>query len=395
MRNQLLDLYEAHQALRQNSINLLPSENAISSIAKKFLESDMGQRYFFKDPFKGENGITYAYSGTENIEKILELGENTARNLFSAKYVSLYPVSGHQANLAVLFAFTKPGDNIMVFDSKFGGYPGLDKDKLPKYLNLNVYFIQNDIENPELIDYPATYRLIEKIKPKVVIYSSAHTLFPIDIKGLASKSHEVGAKFIYDGSHPLGLIAGGLFQKPLLEGADILIAGTQKSFPGPQGGIIATNKFEMELEKVNHFVIIDNPHFHRIAALTVSLLEMQEFGNKYAIQVINNTKQLANSLYLSGFDVKYFDRGYTESHMFKLKINERYSSFVKNLEKSNIMIDTAGRIGTAEMTRMGMKEAEMETIAEFINRVGSGRINELKEEVINFRRKFIEVQFAL
>jgi glycine hydroxymethyltransferase len=395
MKNTLLRIYDNHYSLRDNSINLLPSENVISPLAQKFMASDMGQRYYFKDPFVGSNGLSYSYSGTKYIEQIVELGEDIAKKLFCAKYVSLYPVSGHQANLAILFAFTKPGDSIIVFNSQYGGYPGLDKDKLPKYLNLNVHFIQTNIENSELIDYDATYNLIEKVKPKLVIYSSAHTLFPIDIKSLAAKSHEVGAKFIYDGSHPLGLIAGGQFQKPLQEGADVLIAGTQKSFPGPQGGIIATNHYIDELEKVNHFVIIDNPHFHRIAALTVALAEMQIYGEQYALQVIKNGKKLAKSLLEVGFEVKYEEYDFTESHMFKLQMNNNYQKFVKELENANIMIDTAGRVGVAEMTRLGMKENEMQIIALFMNRLSEGeKPIHIKKDIASLRQSFKSVVYC-
>jgi glycine hydroxymethyltransferase len=395
MKKELLEIIEGHHSLRLHSLNLLPSENVLSPLARKFLASDMSQRYFFKDPFKGENGISYSYSGSKYIERIVDIGEQIAKDLFAAKYVSLYPVSGHQANLAVLLAFTKPGDTIMVFDSKHGGYPGLDKDKLPKYLGLKVIYIQTVEENPELIDYPTTYSLIQKFKPKLVIYSSAHTLFPINIEELTNKSQEVGAKFIYDGSHPLGLIAGGQFQKPLQEGADVLIAGTQKSFPGPQGGIISTNKYGDELEQVNHFVIIDNPHFHRIAALTTSLLEMKANGQQYAIQVVKNTKALAKALFDKGFDIKYSEYNYTESHMFKIRLSNSFSILVKKLEKANIMIDTAGRIGTAEMTRMGMKEAEMKIIADFIFQVSiENDFDNIKQRVINFRDQFQTVCYT-
>ncbi|NPD46727.1 PLP-dependent transferase [Lentimicrobium sp. S6] len=395
MKKILTEILNRHNTLRGNCINLLPSENVISPLAKSFLSSDMGQRYYFKTPFSANNGISYAYSGTDYIEEIVNLGETIAKELFSANYVSLYPVSGHQANLAVLFAFTQPGDSIMVFDTAYGGYPGLDKEKLPKYLNLDVHFIQVDHKEPEIIDYEKTYRLIEEIKPKLVIYSSAHTLFPIDIMGLSNKCHEVNAKFIYDGSHPLGLIAGGVFQKPLLEGADVLIAGTQKSFPGPQGGIIATNKYAKELEKVNHFVIIDNPHFHRIAALTVALIEMKEYGFEYAQQVIKNTKALAKELYHHGFKVKYIEKDYSESHMFKIKVDNDYIHFVKRLEELNIMLDTAGRIGVAEMTRLGMKEKDMKSIALFfVQANGSGNMEALKKRVINFKQKFSTIYYC-
>ncbi|MAJ43840.1 MAG: hypothetical protein CMF96_03720 [Candidatus Marinimicrobia bacterium] len=389
MKNKLKNIFNNHTKLRQESINLLPSENAISPHARKYLSSDFGQRYYFKAPFSTGSGISYSYSGTDYIEEMVYLGEEITKEIFSASYVSLYPISGHQANLAVLFAFTKPGDSIMVFDTANGGYPGLDKDKLPKYLNLDVHFIQVNPKKPEFIDYEKTYRLIEKIRPKIVIYSSAHTLFPIDVKGLSSKCHEVDAKFIYDGSHPLGLIVGGIFQKPLLEGADVLIAGTQKSFPGPQGGLIATNKYAKELEKVNHFVIIDNPHFHRIASLTAAMIEMKKYGNEYARQVVRNTKTLARELHSHGFNVKYAENNYSESHMFKIEVNNNYLRLIKKLEDINIMVDTAGRIGVAEMTRFGMKEDEMKSIAMFIvQSEGSVDMESLKKRVITFKKKF-------
>lgn len=232
MNNKILqDILKNHNSLRENSINLLPSENRLSNLAKEFLSSDMGQRYYFNSPFSTTNGISYSYSGTQYIEEVVNLGENIARKLFNADYVSLYPISGHQANLALLLAYTQPGDSIIVFNPMHGGYPGLDENQLPKHLGLNVHYFPVIKCMPEIIDYEKTKDLIYKVKPKLVIYSSARTIFPINIKEIAEYAHKVGSLFIYDGSHPLGLIAGRMFQDPLNEGADILIGGTQKSFP--------------------------------------------------------------------------------------------------------------------------------------------------------------------
>ena len=233
-----LDIYNQHTNYRQSSLNLMPSENLTSPLSRKFLSSDMGSRYFFKDTFSSKSGLSYSYSGTKHIDEIISIGEGLAKKLFKAKHASLYPLSGHLASMAILFGFTKPNDNIIVYGSEFGGYPGLDKDKLPKYMNLNTFHFPVIEGKPELIDIDKTLELIYEIKPKVIIYSSAHTLFPIDINKIATASKDVGSVFVYDASHPLGIIAGGLFQSPLEEGADILIAGTQKSFPGPQGGLI-------------------------------------------------------------------------------------------------------------------------------------------------------------
>lgn len=395
MLKRLEKIYLEHQQLRKYSLNLLPSENVLSPLSRKFLSSDMGQRYYFRDPFEGGNGLVYSYSGTKHIDEIITIGEKIAKELFSAKYVSLYPISGHQANLAILLAFTEQGDTIMVFDSRLGGYPGLDKEKLPHYLGLNVCYFITKRNEEELIDYESTFDEIRKYKPALVIYSSAHTLFPIDVFALSQVTHEVGGLFVYDGSHPLGLIAGRQFQNPLQEGADIFIAGTQKSFPGPQGGLIATNNYSVEVEKVIHFVILDNPHFHRIASLTVSLSEMKEFGQGYALQVLKNTQYLAKELFSRGFEVKYPEMGFTESHMFKLELSADYGNFVKDLEKSNIMIDSAGRIGVAEMTRYGMKEKDMKFIASLIERAYKNRdFSTIKKEVIKFREKFQNVLYC-
>jgi glycine hydroxymethyltransferase len=395
MRKRLKNIYDLHKSLRNESINLLPSENAISPMARMFLSGDMGQRYFFKTPYNSSNGISYSYCGTKYIEETVQIGEALAKELFHAKYTSLYSVSGHLSNIGMLFAYTKPGDSIIVSDPNYVGYPGLDKNMLPKYFNLNVYYLPHIDGSPELIDYEKTSELIRNVKPKIVVYSSAHTLFPIKIEEISNYCLEVDAKFIYDGSHPLGLIAGGEFQDPLNEGADILIGGTQKSFPGPQGGIIATNNCGEEIEKVNHFVIVDNPHFHRISALTVALAEMKDFGKDYANQVILNTKTLANELYKAGLPVRYANMGFTESHMFKLELFNEFQGLINQLEQSQIMLDSAGRIGTAEMTRYGMKEDEMKIIANLIIKVWKGTdAKNIKNTVIELRKSFKNVHFC-
>ncbi len=388
----LKNILNSHNRFRSESLNLLPSENRMSKLALAYLSSDMGQRYFFKTPFETGNGISYTYAGTKYIEQIVDYGEELAKDMFHAKYVSLYPISGHQANLAVLLAYCKPGDAIVVFDTQYGGYPGLDEHKLPKYLNINVHYMPTLKGQHELLDYDACRLLVEKVRPKLVIYSSAHTLFPVNIKELTSIAHDSDALFVYDGSHPLGLIAGGRFQSPLSEGADIFIAGTQKSFPGPQGGLIATNTQAKPLEEVNHFVIVDNPHFHRIAALTATLSEMTLYGEAYANQVVKNTKRLALELFNAGVEVKYSEKGFSESHMFKLVLNDAFVKMTSLLSNANIMIDAAGRIGTAEVTRLGMKEDEMKSIAHFI--LSALQQQDVKKQVKEFVSNFSEVQYC-
>lgn len=391
----LKNIITKHENKRKKCINLLPSENVISPAAKDCLSSDMGSRYFFESPYNANSSISYAYRGTEYIEEILNIGRKVACNLFHAEYASLYPISGHMATIALLFAYCKAGDRILTYSPQYGGYPGLDRNKLPKYLGMNVDYIPTIREIPEMVDIDATIELIKIKKPKLIFYSLAHNIFPFDFQEILKVAKEVGAKFIYDGSHPLGLIAGGEFQSPLLEGADFLIGGTQKSFPGPQGGIILTNKFKNEIIPVEHFVIVDNPHFHRIASLVVTLKEMELFGTDYAKQIISNTQTLAKCLFDGGIPVKYHDKGFTESHMFKIDVDDNYGQFTKKLENINIVVDTSGRIGTAEMTRYGLKETEMNDIADWIIQVYKGKpVNKIKDEVKNMREKFSIVQYT-
>ena len=395
MTNKLIKLLNEHEEYRSKCINLSPSENALSPNAKHALQNDMGNRYYFETAYSPSEGASYSYAGSKYIGEVLKLCQQTAKIIFDAEYVSVYPVSGHLANIGVICAFTSASDSIICNSPKSGGYPGLDQNRLPKYLGLNVNYFPMREDISEMIDIPKTIDLIEKSKPKLIIFSSAHTLFPPNISALVDVCTSVNCKIVYDGSHPLGLIAGRTFINPLKDGADILIGGTQKSFPGPQGAIIATNKFVDEIKDIEHFVIVDNPHFHRIAALTVSLLEMEQFGNEYAKQVIRNSKVLARALADYGLPVLYQKFGFTESHMLKIKIFPEYKKFTTNLESANIIVDNAGRIGTNEMTRMGMKENEMKEIAGFIDSIYNNKnLEMIKEKVIKLRSKFQKVKFC-
>ena len=395
MIEHLKELFAEHERWRTECINLVASENTMSPLARKAMASDMGHRYYFQDPYKQQSGIKYAYCGTKYIAEMLTIGQELAGEIFGADYASLYPLSGHQANLGILSAFCKQGDSFMCYDPFYGGYPGLDKDRLPKYLGLQALYIPVSKDVPEQIDIAKTAALIEQKQPKLIMLSSAHTLFPIPISELKDVCEKYGCVMVYDGSHPLGLIAGRQFQDPLGEGADILVGGTQKSFPGPQGGLILTNRYKEKIKQVEQFVMVDNPHFHRIGALTVTLLEMKCFGRDYAKQVVKNTKALAANLEQRGFDVRYKELGFTQSHMFKMNIFEGYYELAAKLEAANIIWDSSGRIGCNEMTRFGMKEEQMESIAEFIERVYKGQEpSQVKGEVAEFRKSFQKVEYC-
>jgi len=179
----------------------------------------------------------------------------------------------------------------------------------------------------------------------------------------------------------------------LQEGADVMIGSTHKSFPGPQGGIVVTNSKEKaeSLEKMLCFNfeegigLVDNPHPNRIAALGIVLEEMLSSGKEYASQVIKNAKSLASCLCENNIPVKFAQKGFTESHQILLDFDDA-QPFCRMLEKQNIFIDISGRIGVAEVTHIGMKEGEMEEIANLITGAYKGK--DVKERVKKLAKKF-------
>ena len=205
----------------------------------------------------------------------------------------------------------------------------------------------------------------------------------------------VGARIAYDGSHVLGLIAGGEFQKPLKEGADLLYGSTHKSFFGPQGGLITTDSDEMisSIKKNLTWRIVDNVHWNRVAALGQALLEFKKFGPAYAKQVVKNTQRLGKELKERGVPVMFEDLGFSQSHQLLLDVGEveaiyrlSMNDFSVRMEKSNLIIDSVSRIGTSEITRLGVKEKHLGQLADLFADAAKG-IN-VRKRIKEFRDQF-------
>lgn len=350
-------LVDKHQQWRgKECINLIPSENVTSPAVRGMISSDFMHRYTStRTPF---------YQGTKFMDQVEELGEKFAKELFRAEYADLRPLSGHLADMALLIALTQPGDTIISVDPEVGGYGGLGKFAIAKTLGRRVeYFPFNQVEMN--IEVEASIKAIRSLKPKLIILGASFFLFPHPVKKLRGVADEMKATIAYDGSHVLGLIAGSTFQDPLREGADILLGSTHKTFPGPQGGIIL-GKAELK-EKFDKALalVVDNYHLNRVAALTVALAEMLAFGKDYATQVVKNARALGKALEQEGFRIKCAHKRYTRSHQLLLDTAGLGSAetVASNLEKANIIVDRGIRLGTQEVTRLGMGEKEMSRIA--------------------------------
>jgi len=390
MIDQLLSLIETHERWRGHEcINLIPSENVMSPTVRSLLSSDLGHRYTSRDRF---------YMGTRFVDEIEQYGRKIAKNLFGSETAELRPLSGHVADLTFLACFTKPEDTVLCVSSDDGGYPGFWEQGLSRLLKLRMVPFPFSKENMN-IKVEEAKDLILREKPNVVVFGASKFLFPHPLRALAKAAHDIGAHVGYDGSHVLGLIAGGEFQDPLREGSQALFGSTHKSFFGPQGGIILADKEHGEtIQKWIHPEFVDNAHWNRIAALTLALEEMKTYGRKYARQVIRNAQTLAKALAEDGFPVVCPQLGYTQSHQVLLNYSGRKRGGViaRKLEKANIIVDRGVRLGVCEATRRGMKEEEMQRIALFMKRVivDDEDPNSVKGDVMKFAKEFQEIEYC-
>ncbi|UCE43761.1 MAG: hypothetical protein JSV57_05270 [Candidatus Bathyarchaeota archaeon] len=388
--NEVLDLVKRHEQWREREcINLIPSENVMSPAVRSLLSSDLGHRYTSRDGF---------YMGTRFTDEIEEYGEKIAMEVFRSDTADLRPLSGHIADLIFLASFTKPKDTILCVSPDNGGYPGIWAQALPGYLRLRTVGFPFSKETMSIKIGEATDLILEE-KPKMVIFGASLILFPHPVEELAKVTREVNAHVGYDGSHVLGLIAGEEFQNPLREGASALFGSTHKSFFGPQGGIILADEEHGEVIKRGIFpAFVDNAHWNRIAALSLALAEMKKYGKRYAEQVVRNAQALAKALAEYDFPATCPGLGYTRSHQVFLDYGgyKQGRVIAQKLEGANIIADCGVRLGVCETTRKGMREEEMERIAELMKRVIVDREDpsQVKEDATKLAQEHQEIRYC-
>jgi glycine hydroxymethyltransferase len=375
MQRNLASILKDNEQWRGSCLNLIASENVTSPAVRAALSSDLGHRYTL--PFnKRMDGmlVRNAYMGTKFTDEAQARTQELACEVFGVKYAYVNALSGHIAAMTALMALCKKGDLIMAPDDSSGGYHGWTGPYLPEALGMKFSPLPFNSHDWDL-DYRSAADDIERQSPAMVVVGMSYFPFPLNIGPIRQACDKVGAYLCYDASHVLGLIAGGQFQKPLKEGADLMLGSTHKSFFGPQGGLMLTNDeniYKRILENAT-WRSIDNAHWNRVAALGVALEEMKEHGKAYASQIVKNSKALAKALALLGVPLRFAHRGYTESHQV-LMDNKRaatlygaqFPDLAARLEANDIIIDSVGRMGTSEVTRLGLKEKDMATIASLI-----------------------------
>jgi len=398
--------------LFKNSIPMIASENVLSPLCREMLITDFHGRYA-----EGTPGNRY-YQGCKFFDNVELKAIELAKKLFNCNYADVRPTSGTTANIGVLKALINPGETAVVLDLANGAHISFGKwgGAGVRGINLVSYPFNDEEMN---IDVDGAIKLIKKIKPKLCLNGRSVFLFPSPIKELAEAAHDVGAYLIYDAAHVLGLIAGGQFQDPLHEGADIMNGSTHKTLPGPQGGMVLSDhkgKTENDkkfLARVGFGVfpgVTSSYHLHHVAAKAIAFAEHLEFGKDYAKQTIKNAKALAQSLHERGFKVFGEKLGFTESHQILLSIGPgKGKGASQKLEDAGIItnmntipgdkdpLNPSGlRLGTPELTRIGMKEKEMDEIAEFYERtlIKNESVKKIKDDVKEFRKDFQALHYC-
>ncbi|MCD6247863.1 MAG: serine hydroxymethyltransferase [Hadesarchaea archaeon] len=406
-------LLKEHHEWMKGTVNLIASENVTSPAVREALISDFQHRYAEGKP--GER----VYAGCKYIDEVEFLAMDLAKQLFKAEHVNVQPISGAVANLAMYTALTDPGDTMMCLSVACGGHITMGKKKLGGAAGavhgLEVEYFPFDEERMN-IDVNATAEKIAEVKPDLVTFGGSVFLFPHPVKELSEVAKEHGARVAYDSAHVIGLIAGGQFQDPLREGAEVVTASTHKTLPGPQHGmILCTKELADRIDRAVFPSMVSNHHLHAVAALAIALAEMLKFGREYTAQIVKNARALGKELYDRGFKVLCPEQNFTASHTIVIDITEYGDGqeLEKRLERANIILNRnllpwdpregrhykhpgGLRIGTSEVTRLGMKEREMAEIAEFIKRVviDQEEPEKVAVEVREFAKDYQKVHYA-
>ena len=407
----VLEAVNASGRLYRDSLPMIASENIISPMVARAVNSDLHGRYA-----EGLPGKRY-YQGCEDFDTIESLGIESARRVFSCRFANIQSTSGTVSNMAALKALAMPGDTITAVSTADGGHISHARMGAVGVRGLNLVTYPWDIDRMEP-DIDAACALIRETEPQLALFGQSVFLFPTPLQEMADAAHEVGAKVMYDGAHVLGLIAGGQFQDPLHEGADVMTGSSHKTFPGPQGGFVLSDsddeKFHKKLNSSIFPGTCSSYHLHHVAGKVVALAEFEAFGSEYARDIVTNAKSLGAALAAEGFDVLAEERGYTASHQVLTRHGGPDSGAGRRaaatLEDAGIITnmnmlpgDTKAmsgpsglRLGVPELTRVGMGADEMQDVARFFARalIAEGEITTVKRDVIEFKSRFQTVKYC-
>lgn len=415
---QIAQLIKNEEQRQKDGLELIPSENYVSRDVLDAMGSIFTNKYS-----EGYPGKRY-YGGQDFTDPLEQLAIDRAKELFNADHANVQPHSGAQANEAVYHAWLNPGDTVLAMDLGHGGHltHGAPVTVLARIYN----FIRYKMKDPATgeIDYEELRQLALKHKPKIILAGFSAYPRELDYAKFAAIGSEVGALLVADMAHIAGLIAGGVAKNPLDYGFHVITATTHKTLRGPRGGLIVSKGIvsnplkapEKTIENIP--TLIDRsvfpgtqggPHMHIIAAKAVAFREaLTPEYRTYTAQILNNARTLADELQSRGFKLV---TGGTSNHLLLCNIFESFGidgdvaekaldKIRLTANKNSVPDDTLPpfrpsglRMGTPAITTRGLKEADMTTVAEWIEQAitkndDSKLLNTLSNEVRDFSQQF-------
>ena len=364
------------EVARQNShIELIASENWVSHAVMAAMGSPLTNKYAEGYPAKRY------YGGCECVDVAENLAIDRAKELFGCDYANVQPHSGAQANMAVFFAMLNPGDTVMGMNLDHGGHltHGSPVNMSGKYFNIVAYGVNDE----GFIDYDEVRRIALESKPKLIVAGASAYARTIDFKKFREVADEVGAYLMVDMAHIAGLVAAGLHPSPVPY-ADVVTTTTHKTLRGPRGGLILANEAAAKKFNFNKAVfpgIQGGPLMHVIAAKAVCFKEaLSDEFKVYQKQIVDNAQALANGLTARGIQIV---SGGTDNHLMLVDLtnlgltgkqaekmlDEVHITCNKNTipnDPQSPFVTSGVRLGTPAATTRGLKEDDMDAIAEAI-----------------------------
>lgn len=397
--SEIADAIQAEMERQNSHLELIASENWVSKAVMAAMGSPLTNKYA-----EGYPGKRY-YGGCQCVDVVEDLARERAKKLFGCDYANVQPHSGAQANLAVFFAMLEPGDKVMGMNLDHGGHltHGSPVNISGKYFNVVSYGVNDE----GVIDYDKVREIAVKEKPKMIIAGASAYARIIDFKKFREIADEVGAYLMVDMAHIAGLVAAGLHPSPIPY-ADVTTTTTHKTLRGPRGGLILCNQEAADKFNFNKAVfpgIQGGPLEHVIAGKAVCFKEAlePEFA-EYQKQIIKNAQALSKGLI--GRGVKIISGG-TDNHLMLIdlrgeevtgkELEKRLDAAHITCNKNTVPNDprspfvTSGvRLGTPAVTTRGLKEDDMDMIAECIALVlqSEDNIEKVKGMVVELTAKY-------
>ncbi len=386
---------------QEEGLEMIPSENFVSTAVLEALGSVLTNKYS-----EGYVGKRY-YGGCEYIDEVEQLAIDRAKQIFGAEHVNVQPLSGAPANIAVYFALLQPGDTVLGMDLSHGGH--LTHGHPVTYMAKIFNFVRYKTDINGKIDLDNLRQMAIEHKPKIILVGYSAYSREIEYEKIKAIADEVGAITMADIAHIAGLIAGGQMNNPVPI-FDVVTTTTHKTLRGPRGAMIMCKEaLAKQIDKAVFPGLQGGPHENNIAAKAVAFKEALEPEFKeYARQIMANAKVLEKKFNEFGYKLMF---GGTDNHLLLIDV---FGSKGVTGKEAQIALDKAGitvnknmipddprspmdpsgiRLGTPALTTRGMKENEMEIIANWINEAitnhtDENKLAEIKTRVVELTKKF-------